>query len=219
MHDQLSPLITDDSTSIPRNEGRTGANRREQREQREPRWKDGEIEEKGLTESGVSIATGKLVDDVGVVDVWAIIPGICEAVVALADDLIKAALLLFSSGGGRGKGKGGPYQEGEGSGERGHFDRMYGGLGEYNSGRGRGSGGRERERARDCKERRGLTSDGDGFKQQRATTATTATTTATNDDGEEEEARKGALAGRGRRSMPRVGFKIGRLKQRLGIVS
>jgi len=47
----------------------------------------------------MGIATGKLVDDIGIVDIWAIIPGICEPMIALADDLIKAALLLFSRSG------------------------------------------------------------------------------------------------------------------------
>ena len=42
------------------------------------------------------IATGKLVDDVGVVDPWAIIPGVRESMVALANDLSEASLLLFS---------------------------------------------------------------------------------------------------------------------------
>jgi hypothetical protein len=50
----------------------------------------------------VAIATGKLVDNVGIVDPWAIVPGVRKSMVALADDLSEASLLPFS-----GSGKGG----------------------------------------------------------------------------------------------------------------
>lgn len=52
-----------------------------------------------LTEGSVTVAAGELVDDTGIVDPRAIIPGVCESVIALADDLSKAALLLFSRSG------------------------------------------------------------------------------------------------------------------------
>lgn len=58
-----------------------------------------QIQKKLPTESCVSIATGKLVDDVGIVDPWAIIPGVRESMVALANDLSKATLLPFSGSG------------------------------------------------------------------------------------------------------------------------
>ena len=47
----------------------------------------------------MGIATGKLVDELGIVDVGAIIKGVCETVIALADDLIEAALWPFSGSG------------------------------------------------------------------------------------------------------------------------
>lgn len=47
----------------------------------------------------MGIATGKLVDELGIVGVRAIIEGVCETVVALADDLIQAALLPLSRSG------------------------------------------------------------------------------------------------------------------------
>ena len=51
------------------------------------------------TEGCVGIATGKLVDNVGIVDPWAIVPGVRESMIALANDLSKATLLLFSGSG------------------------------------------------------------------------------------------------------------------------
>lgn len=44
----------------------------------------------------MGIATGKLVDNVGIVDPRAIIPGVRKSMVALANDLSEASLLLFS---------------------------------------------------------------------------------------------------------------------------
>ena len=58
-----------------------------------------QIQIKLLTKGCEAITTRKLVDDVGIVDPWAIIPGVRESMVALADDLSKASLLPFSGSG------------------------------------------------------------------------------------------------------------------------
>ncbi len=95
MHDQLSPFTTEERKSIQVGESRWDSRTAKgcDRSHR-PNTK-----KKLPTESCVGIATGKLVNDIGIVDPRAIIPGVRESMVALANDLSKASLLLFSGSG------------------------------------------------------------------------------------------------------------------------